>query len=303
MGRRLGDPDGPAAGLGPLGREVLDARHDGHRPQHRPQRRVRARAWPRHSGDERFALDSYRRLLQMFGATVLGIDGEHFAAALDDAKHAKGTTADLDLDVEDLRGAGRRPTRRSSASTPAASSRRTRASSSTWPSTPSSTPGTPSARCSTAARSGSPTTSAPPSTSRSWCSATGARAPAPASASPATPPPACRGVYGDYLAERPGRGRRRRHPQHDAARRPRARSTSRRYDELLAHHGTLETHYRDLCDIEFTIERGKLWMLQTRVGKRTPEAAFRIAVPAWSTRGSSTSTRRCAGSPAPSWPS
>ena len=40
----------------------------------------------------------------------------------------------------------------------------------------------------------------------------------------------------------------------------------------------LERHYRDMCDIEFTVERGKLWMLQTRVGKRTPEAAFRIAV-------------------------
>ena len=39
----------------------------------------------------------------------------------------------------------------------------------------------------------------------------------------------------------------------------------------------LEEHYRDLCDIEFTIERGKLWMLQTRVGKRTAAAAFRIA--------------------------
>ncbi|MGZ4531758.1 MAG: putative PEP-binding protein, partial [Mycobacteriaceae bacterium] len=39
----------------------------------------------------------------------------------------------------------------------------------------------------------------------------------------------------------------------------------------------LETHYRDLCDVEFTIERGKLWMLQTRVGKRTAGAAFRIA--------------------------
>ena len=39
----------------------------------------------------------------------------------------------------------------------------------------------------------------------------------------------------------------------------------------------LETHYRDLCDIEFTVERGKLWMLQTRVGKRTAGAAFRIA--------------------------
>src|ERR1041385_5359584 len=40
---------------------------------------------------------------------------------------------------------------------------------------------------------------------------------------------------------------------------------------------TLEGHYKDLCDIEFTIERGKLWMLQTRVGKRTAAAAFVIA--------------------------
>ena len=40
---------------------------------------------------------------------------------------------------------------------------------------------------------------------------------------------------------------------------------------------TLEEHYLDLCDIEFTVERGKLWMLQTRVGKRTAAAAFRIA--------------------------
>src|SRR3954452_10119016 len=39
----------------------------------------------------------------------------------------------------------------------------------------------------------------------------------------------------------------------------------------------LEGHYRDLCDIEFTVERNKLWMLQTRVGKRTAGAAFRIA--------------------------
>ncbi|MGZ6327699.1 MAG: pyruvate, phosphate dikinase [Candidatus Limnocylindrales bacterium] len=40
----------------------------------------------------------------------------------------------------------------------------------------------------------------------------------------------------------------------------------------------LERHYRDLCDIEFTIERGKLWLLQVRVGKRTPQAALRMAV-------------------------
>ena len=49
------------------------------------------------------------------------------------------------------------------------------------------------------------------------------------------------------------------------------------YDELLRIMAVLEGHYRDLCDIEFTIERGKLWMLQTRVGKRTAAAAFRIA--------------------------
>jgi pyruvate,orthophosphate dikinase len=47
--------------------------------------------------------------------------------------------------------------------------------------------------------------------------------------------------------------------------------------QLLHHLETLERHYRDLCDVEFTVERGRLWILQTRVGKRTPGAAFRIA--------------------------
>ena len=49
------------------------------------------------------------------------------------------------------------------------------------------------------------------------------------------------------------------------------------YEGLLEVMATLERHYRDLCDIEFTIEDGRLWVLQTRVGKRTPQAAFRIA--------------------------
>ena len=40
----------------------------------------------------------------------------------------------------------------------------------------------------------------------------------------------------------------------------------------------LENHFRDMCDIEFTIEQGKLWMLQTRVGKRTAQAALHIAI-------------------------
>ncbi|MER7463297.1 pyruvate, phosphate dikinase [Streptomyces sp. NPDC097981] len=49
------------------------------------------------------------------------------------------------------------------------------------------------------------------------------------------------------------------------------------YNELRSCMDRLEARYRDMCDIEFTIERGKLWMLQTRVGKRTAQAAFGIA--------------------------
>src|SRR3712207_6353836 len=56
------------------------------------------------AGDERFAWDSYRRLLQMFGKTVLGIDGEHFEDAIDTVKQSKGVSNDLDLDAADLQG-------------------------------------------------------------------------------------------------------------------------------------------------------------------------------------------------------
>src|SRR4029450_6707550 len=50
------------------------------------------------------------------------------------------------------------------------------------------------------------------------------------------------------------------------------------YAELVRIYGILEKHYRDMQDMEFTVEKGKLWMLQTRNGKRTARAALRIAV-------------------------
>ncbi len=50
------------------------------------------------------------------------------------------------------------------------------------------------------------------------------------------------------------------------------------FKELTRIYGVLERHYRDMQDLEFTVERGKLWMLQTRSGKRTARAALRIAV-------------------------
>ena len=49
-------------------------------------------------------------------------------------------------------------------------------------------------------------------------------------------------------------------------------------DELRRHADLLERHYADVCDIEFTIERGRLWLLQVRVGKRSPRAALRVAI-------------------------
>jgi pyruvate,orthophosphate dikinase len=82
-----------------------------------------------------------------------------------------------------------------------------------------------------------------------------------------------RGVYGDYLANAQGE---------DVV--AGIRNTvaldhmpKQCFDELMQIMSTLENHYKDLCDIEFTVERGKLWMLQVRVGKRTAAAAFTIA--------------------------
>ncbi|NUP51722.1 MAG: pyruvate, phosphate dikinase [Catenulispora sp.] len=85
------------------------------------------------------------------------------------------------------------------------------------------------------------------------------------------------GVYGDYLRHAVGEdivaGIRNAVPlQQLEVLDPKA------FAELCANLHALENHYRDMCDIEFTIERGKLWMLQTRVGQRSAEAAFRIAV-------------------------
>ena len=64
---------------------------------------VSVRGLAQMAGNDRFAWDSYRRLIQMFGATVLHVDSALFADALDEAKHAKGTESDLDLDESDLR--------------------------------------------------------------------------------------------------------------------------------------------------------------------------------------------------------
>ncbi|MFD2024514.1 pyruvate, phosphate dikinase [Promicromonospora aerolata] len=228
------------------------------------------------SGDERFAWDSYRRLVQMFGATVLGIDPRPFGEALDARKAAVGAVSDVDLTAGDLRGlvdeylqivrttCGREfpqdPREQLDLAIDAVFGswdterarlyrRRERIPD----------------RLGTAVN-----VMAMVFGNLGADSGTGV-------AFTRDPSSGHAGAYGDYLPNAQGEdvvaGIRNTLTLDDLhARDP----TS--YDELLAAMRRLETHYRDLCDIEFTIERGRLWLLQTRVGKRTAGAAFRVAV-------------------------
>ena len=85
--------------------------------------------------------------------------------------------------------------------------------------------------------------------------------------------------YGDFLVNAQGEdvvaGIRNTEPIADLKITPGLESAGEELERVFL---TLEDHYRDMCDIEFTIEQGKLWMLQTRVGKRTATATLRIAI-------------------------
>lgn len=227
------------------------------------------------SGNPRFAWDAYRRLIQMFGKTVLGLEGDVFEDAIEAAKQAKGTRNDLDLDAADLKAlvetfkqAVHEHTGREFPQDP-----RTQmdlaieAVFGSWNSE----------RAILYRRQERIPTDL--GTAVNICSmvfgnlgmdsGTGvAFTRDPSSGQP--------GVYGDYLQNAQGEdvvaGIRNTVPLADLEQ---LDKTS--YDDLMAIMAKLEGHYRDLCDIEFTVERGKLWMLQTRVGKRTAAAAFRIA--------------------------
>ena len=227
------------------------------------------------SGDERFAWDSYRRLIQMFGKTVLDIDGEHFSAALDAKKAERGVKLDYELDVDALRRLVEqyKAIVREQAGIDF--------------------PQDPRAQLDMATEA----------VFRSWNTERAhiyrRREKIPHDLGTAVnvctmvfgnmgetsgtgvcftrdPSTGRTGVYGDYLVNAQGEdvvaGIRNTLSLADLER---LDKTS--YDELRAAMRKLETHYRDLCDIEFTIERGRLWLLQTRVGKRTAAAAFRVA--------------------------
>jgi pyruvate,orthophosphate dikinase len=227
------------------------------------------------AGSERFAWDSYRRLIQMFGKTVLGIEGEDFEHAIDAAKKAKGTKNDLDLDAGDLRGIVdsfkeivRKHTGHDFPQDPREQmDLAVNAVFNSWNAD----------RAILYRRQERIPTDLGTAVNivamvfgnLGMDSGTGV-------AFTRDPGTGQQGVYGDYLQNAQGEdvvaGIRNTVPLQDLE-----QINEKCYGELMQIMQTLENHYKDLCDIEFTIERGKLWMLQTRVGKRTAAAAFRIA--------------------------
>lgn len=227
------------------------------------------------AGDERFAWDSYRRLIQMFGKTVLGVDGELFEDALEKAKQAKGVQVDTELDAADLKKlvTAFKKTVKTEAGRDFPQDPREQmdlaihAVFDSWNTD----------RAKLYRRQ--ERIPGDLGTAVNVCSMVfGNLGPDSGTGVAFTRDPASghQGVYGDYLQNAQGEdvvaGIRNTVPLAELENIDKAS-----YDQLMQIMETLENHYKDLCDIEFTIERGKLWMLQTRVGKRTAGAAFRIA--------------------------
>ena len=225
--------------------------------------------------DERFAWDSYRRLLQMFGRTVLDIPGELFEKELSAAKDRAGVTADVELTpqlLQDLvetfkRVIAERTAREFPQDPREQLDMAMRAVFNSW--------NTDRARI-YRRRERIPQDLG---TAVNVCAMVfGNLGETSGTGVCFTRDPASgkQGVYGDYLPNAQGEdvvaGIRNTLSLEDFA-----RLDPSSHGELTRIMRRLETHYRDLCDIEFTVERGKLWMLQTRVGKRTAAAAFRIA--------------------------
>jgi pyruvate,orthophosphate dikinase len=228
------------------------------------------------TGNERFAYDAYRRFIQMFGKIVLGIDGEMFEHALVDAKHKAKVTEDTDLKASELKRVCKefkRIVRKQ---------------------TGSEFPTDPQKQLEEAIKA----------VFRSW---NGDRAKAyrqiegipddlgtavnivtmvfgnmgndsgTGVAFTRNPKTGKKELFGDYLTNAQGED------VVAGIRTPKPIEALRKempviYDQFVEVAEKLEKHYRDMQDLEFTIERGKLWMLQTRNGKRTGPAAVKIAV-------------------------
>ncbi|GAA3625029.1 pyruvate, phosphate dikinase [Microlunatus ginsengisoli] len=223
------------------------------------------------TGDEHFVFDSYRRLIQMFGTVVLGLRDELFENVLSDARHVRGVTSDADLSADELRTVVAR-FRDLAAGFPTDPAEQLRmaieAVFSSWN-------GRRAVDYRNAAGIAHDLGTAVNIQAMVFGnlgehSATGVCM----TRSGATGLP---GLEGDFLVNAQGEdvvsGTRATRPIEALA-----QVMPTAYAELQAMAAKLEARYHEMQDIEFTVEDGRLWLLQTRDGKRTAQAAVRIAV-------------------------
>jgi pyruvate,orthophosphate dikinase len=242
----------------------------------------------RKSGDERFAYDSYRRFIQMYAQVVLGIDHHHFEELLENHKLDAGATLDTDLSAEDWRAvvSGFKDIVAQEQGCP-------------FPQDPGEQLwGAISAVFGSWMNARAVTYRRLHSIPEEWGTAVNVQAMvfgnmgadcATGVAFTRNPSTGEDELYGEYLVNAQGEDvvAGIRTPQHltiagkqaNASELPAMEEVMPEVlSELRKARGKLEDHYRDMQDIEFTVQRGKLWMLQTRTGKRTAQAALKIAV-------------------------
>jgi pyruvate,orthophosphate dikinase len=240
------------------------------------------------SGDRRFALDSYRRFITMYSDVVLGIEHHHFEEILDELKDKNGYTLDTDLDDGDLE-----------AIVDSYKARVEEESGKPFPQDPHAQLwGAIGAVFGSWMNQRAITYRRLHSIPESWGTAVNVQAmvfgnmgdtSATGVAFTRNPSTGEKRLYGEYLINAQGEdvvaGIRTPQEITEAARKEAGSdkpsmeaALPEAFAELKRIHAKLEKHYRDMQDMEFTVEQGKLWMLQTRNGKRTGQAAIRIAV-------------------------
>ena len=230
----------------------------------------------RSTGNPRFAFDSYRRLIQMYGEVVDGVDGQRFERGLTELKSERGVQQDVELSADDLRelvGAFKEIYREEVGQPFPEDARRQLARAveavfDSWD--------TPRAQVYRRANRIPDDLGTAVNVvqmvfgNKGSTSGTGV-------AFTRDPSTGEQGVYGEFLADAQGEdvvaGIRTPEPlEAMEARMPEP------FEQLLATMQRLEQHYRDMQDIEFTVEDGRLYLLQTRSAKRTATAALRSAV-------------------------
>ena len=242
----------------------------------------------RKSGDERFAYDSYRRFIQMYGQVVLGIDHHHFEELIENHKLETGASLDTDLSAEDWRivVSGFKDVVCQEHGQP-------------FPQDPNEQLwGAIGAVFGSWMNPRAVTYRRLHDIPADWGTAVNVQAMVFGNMGPdcATgvaftrdPSTGANAFYGEFLVNAQGEDvvAGIRTPQHLTIAGKEANNSAlpameevmpEVLTELHKVRRTLEDHYRDMQDIEFTVQRGKLWMLQTRTGKRTAQAALKIAV-------------------------